>query len=789
MGSTYPCALVCVALLIVAGCGGGGGSSTPPTAISVTVSPATATVAAGGTQQFTATVSGTSNTAVTWSVGGGAANGTISAAGLYTAPATAPNPSQVTVTATSQADPTKSGSAMVTITGISVQLTPATATLQVNGTQTFSATVSGTTKTAVTWSVVGGNSNGTIMAGLGPGVGLYTAPAALPNPPQVTVMATSQADPTKSGTATVTVVPPIGTVAVIPNSASLLPFTTQNFSVQTTNLSSSAVTWQVNGVTGGSQATGFISNGGNPGLYVAPGGVPTIAMSGQSNPTTVTVTAVSQVNPSVSGSATVTITNGLAQNSTTFFGSSGGNQKDSMTSGMTITCCSGTLGSLVARGGAQYILSNNHVLAREDLGTPTNGTTSGDNMIQPGLADINCGSGPFTIVANLSQFYNLETGTGAKIDAAIAQLTQTGAMDAQGRILYLGATADSNNVPVPGAPHGGSGLAETGALVGRAVAKSGRTTGLTCSSILSVSTTVNVTYSKGCNANAAFSVQYVNQITVAGGKFSASGDSGSLIVTQDTADPVGLLYAGSDLDTTANPVADVLNYFQSGSNAMTFVGGATHAVTGCTLPTAPASVAVPLTAVLQEGLQKAVAVRAVHESELLGYPAVQALGVGASQDRTGEAAIVFFLRNGAAKKGIPQEVDGVRTRIIEGEEFGQRGVLTEEQSEELEQAAATTAGGLTISDAEFLRAKTAHGARGEQWMSKAGVQGVGIGASGDSPGEAALMIFLIRGVAHDAIPAVIDGVRTRVRESSPFVAGLDQVRAQGGCSPPVGGKK
>jgi len=74
-------------------------------------------------------------------------------------------------------------------------------------------------------------------------------------------------------------------------------------------------------------------------------------------------------------------------------------------------------------------------------------------------------------------------------------------------------------------------------------------------------------------------------------------------------------------------------------------------------------------------------------------------------------------------------------------------------------------------------------------MSKTGVQGVGIGASGDSPGEAALMIFLIRGVAHDAIPAVIDGVRTRVRESSPFVAGLDQVRAQGVCSPRVGGKK
>jgi len=163
--------------------------------------------------------------------------------------------------------------------------------------------------------------------------------------------------------------------------------------------------------------------------------------------------------------------------------------------------------------------------------------------------------------------------------------------------------------------------------------------------------------------------------------------------------------------------------------------------------------------------------------------------LGASQDRAGEAAIVFFMRKGAGRKGIPQEVDGVRTRIVEGEEFAKRGVLTAEQSEELEQAAARTAGGLTISDAEFLRAKTVHGARGEEWMSKPGVQGLGIGASGDSPGEAALMIFLIRGVAHETIPAVIDGVRTRVRESSPFVAGFDQVRARGGCSARVGGKK
>jgi len=88
-------------------------------AVTVAVNPATAQVPVNGVQQFAATVANTSNTAVTWSVsgvtGGNATVGTISATGLYTAPATVPSPAAVTVTARSQADTTKSGSATVTI--------------------------------------------------------------------------------------------------------------------------------------------------------------------------------------------------------------------------------------------------------------------------------------------------------------------------------------------------------------------------------------------------------------------------------------------------------------------------------------------------------------------------------------------------------------------------------------------------------------------------------------------------------------------------------------------------
>jgi hypothetical protein len=66
-------------------------------------------------------------------------------------------------------------------------------------------------------------------------------------------------------------------------------------------------------------------------------------------------------------------------------------------------------------------------------------------------------------------------------------------------------------------------------------------------------------------------------------------------------------------------------------------------------------------------------------------------------------------------------------------------------------------------------------------MKKSGVQGVGIGSSVDSPGEAALVIFLIRGAAHEEIPPVIDGLRTRVRESSRFRAGFGNLEPHGSC--------
>jgi uncharacterized repeat protein (TIGR01451 family) len=128
------------------------------------------------------------------------------------APSTVPGLNPVTITAVSDADPTQSGSAQVTVIHVSspppvVTVTPATGRVGVGQTLQFAATVqgTGTVSSAVTWAVnavPGGNATvGTITP-----TGLYTAPSTVPNPNTVTITAVSDADPTLKGSAQVTVI-------------------------------------------------------------------------------------------------------------------------------------------------------------------------------------------------------------------------------------------------------------------------------------------------------------------------------------------------------------------------------------------------------------------------------------------------------------------------------------------------------------------------------------------------------------------------------------------------------
>ena len=266
--------------------------------VAVSISPTEAQVTAGAQKQFTATVTGTTNSAVSWSVVGsgcsGVACGSISTSGLYTAPTSTPNPPQVSVTATSVADPTKSATSSVTIIPeVSVTVSPSTVQLPVLGHQQFTATVTGSSNTSVTWRIAGGcigAACGTISAS-----GVYTAPPAVPSPAQVSVTATSVADPTKSASATVTVVPPVS-VTVSPTTAMLLTGSKQQFAATITGSSNTTVSWSVAGSGCSGASCGTISASG---LYTAPSAVPT--------PPQVSVTATSVADPTKSATASVTI--------------------------------------------------------------------------------------------------------------------------------------------------------------------------------------------------------------------------------------------------------------------------------------------------------------------------------------------------------------------------------------------------------------------------------------------------------------------------------------------------
>jgi uncharacterized protein (DUF1800 family) len=121
MNRKMPLALAAAmaALILVCGCGGAGMGTTPPPVISVVVSPSSASIRAGSSQAFTATVTGTTNTAVTWQVnnvpGGNSTIGTIDASGNYSAPAVVPTPNSVSVEAVSAASASSSGSSPVTL--------------------------------------------------------------------------------------------------------------------------------------------------------------------------------------------------------------------------------------------------------------------------------------------------------------------------------------------------------------------------------------------------------------------------------------------------------------------------------------------------------------------------------------------------------------------------------------------------------------------------------------------------------------------------------------------------
>lgn len=269
--------------------------------VSISISPLKSTMRFGQSLQFKASVTGTTNTRVHWLVngrlGGNSEVGTISTNGLYKAPLGGRS-RWVKITAQSVARTSAIANAWVSVTAgttspVSVSISPTSASVLVKHSQQFSATVSGTSNTAVNWLVngtLGGNSTvGTISSS-----GLYTAPGSLPAS-SVTVTARSAVQSTAFASALVSVKPLSVSVSISPLNASVQVRQSQQFSATVSGASSGAVNWLVSGVLGGNSTVGTISAAG---LYVAPQSVPTGS---------VTVTAQSVSNPASSASASVSV--------------------------------------------------------------------------------------------------------------------------------------------------------------------------------------------------------------------------------------------------------------------------------------------------------------------------------------------------------------------------------------------------------------------------------------------------------------------------------------------------
>jgi len=321
--------LACVLLAMGAwtlSCGGGGAGSVtppppPPPSIQVVVSPNPGTVLLGETLAFTASVSNSTDTTVVWGVngvtGGSPQAGTVSADGLYRAPADLPQGGTVQVTATSHADSSKFATVSVTVSSdIAVSISPGTASVELGAAQTFHASISSNGKPdpAIRWSLSG--SACPTACGSVDTNGIYTAPQTLPGNASVTMTATSAADPSKQNSASVLITSNFTLQLSAP--ASLQPGVTAALVATMTPVHgsnpSNSLSWSLFGAGCSGSACGILtvtttqSAGGNAVADTANYTAPVIAPQ----PNTVTVTVTPQADPTKKQQANITIVQGAS---------------------------------------------------------------------------------------------------------------------------------------------------------------------------------------------------------------------------------------------------------------------------------------------------------------------------------------------------------------------------------------------------------------------------------------------------------------------------------------------
>jgi hypothetical protein len=360
-------------------------------------------------------------------------------------------------------------------------------------------------------------------------------------------------------------------------------------------------------------------------------------------------------------------------------------------------------------------------------------------------------------VGTLTGFLSLKAPS-TNADAAIAAVN-SGAVDPSGAILELGTLQSGTLAAAPPGTSSSAGKGEN-AVLNMTVAKSGRTTGLTCAAVSAINLDVSVDYFTDCAESKPYLTKtYTNQIAISGNQFNDAGDSGSLIVDTSNAEPVGLFFAGG-VDSAgvsigiANPAPDVLNELGALSGtAYTFVGTTDHPVSclnygNSTATTSQASVLAPAQATQAE--------QAMNQARMLVNTSTGILGVatGKSSDHPGQPAVILYVdqtRNITA----PATVNGVRTQVIPTTASAvELGVAPETPQE-----AAVPA---MLSASVLREAVAAKNLIASSLMQKnTAYFAVGVGQSFDNPQEAALVIYVDRKNVPAQLPATINGMRTR----------------------------
>jgi hypothetical protein len=633
----------------------------------------------------------------------------------------------------------------------------------------FSARLPNGDAAAVTWSLSGGDANsgpGSISAS-----GQYTPPSYLTGDRADVVLTARLNSNGATATAVMTVTPGF-----------LQPLTPENAALgangQTTITGFLAEAGGANAISFALSSTASGSSGGQGSLTP-----PSCQRTSQAftfctvtytAPPVISVTGVTYVVATVEGSsskaAAALLLNsaGVASTPATHqaqllpmmqLGVSGGHNTDYDTHGKQIAdCCGGTLGSLIQdNNGRQFLLSNNHVLARSDQ------AALGDTIVQPGLIDNNCtpyGDGPGTSpVGSLAGWLPLSSNA-TNADAAIAQVTP-GAVDPSGSILELGARqADGTLGAAPPGISSNGGRGETAAL-GMMVAKSGRTTGLTCASISALDLDVNVDYYRDCAETRPYLTKtFTHQLAVSGNQFSDAGDSGSLLVNTSDAEPIGIFFAGG-MDAAgisqgvANPATDVLGELSAqagGGTSYSFVGAADHAVSCLNYGDSTEAAAQARTVSDTEITR---AQQALGQARLFVNPSAGILGVatGKSNDHPGEGAVIVYVDETMAAT-VPATVDGVRTLVIP---TNARAVALGSAPQAPAEAASSALPAAALNAAIAVKRQVSHSLMRQD----PAFFGVGVGQSLDNPKEPALVIYVDRKKVPAQLAATIDGLRTR----------------------------